>query len=137
MGTTPKQKSFSRNLHMLVNNSSTRKIVFCYCGVEAPGHGKDSVDDLKTNEKSFIKMFMTTVQLPVEATEDSQMFMHTAMINTYISLAREFQMFSDQTLEHGFIDPEEDTKQSSKRKWMEHEYHFRDRKYVQHKSVKM
>ena len=58
---------------------------FSYRGVEAPGNGKDSVDSLKNTEIFLIKMFMTTVQLPVSATDNLQMFMHTAMINTYTS----------------------------------------------------
>ena len=45
-------------------------------------------------------------------------------------------MFSDQTLEHGFIDHGEDMKKSSKHNWTEHEYHVQDRKDIQHKSVK-
>ena len=70
---------------MLVKNVSPGKEYFSYCGVEAPGNGKDSVDSLKNTEKSVIKIFMTTVQLPVSATDNLQMFMHTAMINTYTS----------------------------------------------------
>ena len=54
MGTTPIHKSFSRNLHMLVNNSSTG-FIFGYCGVEAPGNGKDSVDGLKKLKKGLLK----------------------------------------------------------------------------------
>ena len=75
-------------------------------------------------------MFMTTLQLPVSATDNSQMFMHTAMINTYTIWVGEFQMFSDQTLEHGFIDHGEDMKKSSKHNWTEHEYHVQDRKDI-------
>ena len=55
-------------------------------GVGAPGHGKYVVDGLNTNGKRFLTMLMKTVKLPGAATNNSHMAIHTAMINTYISL---------------------------------------------------
>ena len=108
------------------------------CGVGAHGHGKYVVDGLNANEKSFLTMLMTTVQLPGTATNKSQMVIHTSMNNTYISLAREFQKnISDPTRTHGLIDHRKYREKFSNHKWTEREYHVQDRKDVQQKSVKM
>ena len=40
---------------MLVKNVSPGKEYFSYCGVEAPGNGKDSVDGLKKLKKGLLK----------------------------------------------------------------------------------
>ena len=61
------------------------------CGVGAPGHGKDVVDGLNATDKRFLTMFITTVQLSGTATNDSQMFIHTTIVNKDISLSRVFQ----------------------------------------------
>ena len=81
---------------------------------------------------------MTTLQLPGAAAYDSYMSMHTSTENTDTSLAREFQKhLSDPTRAHSLLDHGKDRKISSKRKWNEHEYHFQDRKYLSHTSVKI
>ena len=56
----------------------------------SPGHGKYVVDGLNATYNFFLSVFMTTVQLPGAATNDSQIFVHTSMINTYISISKEF-----------------------------------------------
>ena len=66
------------------------------------------------------------------------MVMHTSMSNIDTSIARECQEhLSDPTSAHGLIDHVEERKWAGKRKQTDHEYHVQDRKYVQHKSVKM
>ena len=60
-------------------------------GFKAPGHGKYVVDGLNTEGKRFLKMLMTTMQLPFADTNDSQMVMNNAMSDTYISIARVFK----------------------------------------------
>ena len=57
-------------------------------GVGVPGHEIEVVDDLNATEKSFLSVFMTTVQLTGAVYYDSHMAMHTSPENTYISLAR-------------------------------------------------
>ena len=50
-------------------------------------------------------MLITTVQLHVEETTNSQLVMHTSMSNTDISLAREFKKhISYSTRAHDYID---------------------------------
>ena len=46
-------------------------------GVGAPEHGKDVVDSLRVTDKMFLIMLMTTVKLPGEATNNSQMSGHS------------------------------------------------------------
>ena len=60
-------------------------------GVGAPRHGKYVVDGLTDNEKMFLTMLITTVQLPGAATNTSHMVTNTAPSNTDISLEREPQ----------------------------------------------
>ena len=73
-------------------------------------------------------MFMKTVQLTGEATNYSQIVIHTSMSNIYISLAREFQKhLSDPTRAHGFIFNGKYRKRDSNDKWTEHEYHVQYR----------
>ena len=55
--------------------------------IVAPGHGEYFVDFLNATYKRFVTMFMKTVQLPGESTNDSQIVIHTSMSNTDISLA--------------------------------------------------
>ena len=43
------------------------------CGVVAPGHGREVVDGLKSNGKSFLLMLMTNLQLPSYKRHDTQM----------------------------------------------------------------
>ena len=79
---------------------------------------------------------MTSVKLPGADTNNSQMVIHTAMSNTYISLARVFQKhISDPTGSNGLIDHVKYRKRASNRKGTECEYHVQDSKDVQHKSV--
>ena len=62
--------------------------IITYRGVGAPGHGIEVVDGLNENDKRFISMLFTTVQLSGAATYDSHMAMHVSTVNTDISLAR-------------------------------------------------
>ena len=83
-------------------------------------------------------MLMITGQFPCSATIKSYMIMHTAMSNSDISLAREFQNhLSDPKRAHGLIYHRKDRKLYIKLKWTDREYHVQDRKYLQQKSVKM
>ena len=69
-------------------------------------------------------MLTTTMQLPGAAYYDTQMSMHTATMNTYISLAREFQRhLSDPTWTPCWLDHGKDREYSSKLKGTESEYH--------------
>ena len=82
-------------------------------------------------------MLITTVQLRGETTNDSHMAMHISMSDTEISLARVFQKYiSDPTCAHVLIDNGKYSKQDSNQKCKDVEYHIKDNKYVQHKSVK-
>ena len=69
----------------MLSHAYTILIYFC---VGSPGHGKYVVDGLNANEKSFITMLMTTVQLTDAATNNSHMVIYTTMSNTDISIAR-------------------------------------------------
>ena len=82
-------------------------------------------------------MLTTTVQLNGAADYELQMVMDTSTSNTDISLSREFQFFSDPTRAHSLLEYGKGIKSSSKRKWNEHEYHFQDRKYLSHISIKI
>ena len=62
--------------------------ILTYCDVVAPGYGKDVVYSLNTTDKTFITIFLTTVQLLAEANNDPQIVIHTAMKYTDISVAR-------------------------------------------------
>ena len=70
--------------------SHAYNIVIDHGGV-SPGNVKDIVDGLNATNKGFLKTLMTTVQLPGEATNHSQVFMYNAISNTDISIARVFQ----------------------------------------------
>ena len=84
------------------------------CGVGAPGHGKYAVYDLNTNNKRFIKMLTTNVQLAGESTNNSPMSIHAAISNTCISLAMVFQKhLSEPTRAHGLIYHRKYRKQAS------------------------
>ena len=62
------------------------------CGGGAPGDGKDDVDGLNnTEKKGFFTILMKTVKLTGAYTNNSQMIMHIAMSNTYISLEGKFK----------------------------------------------
>ena len=117
--------------------SHAYKILVCH-SVGSPVNGKYVAYGLNATDKKFLTMLMITVKLPGTATNDSQMFMHTAISNTYISLSRVFQKhLSEPTCAHGFINSWKYRKRSSKRKFMERDYHIQDNKDVQHKSVKI
>ena len=107
-------------------------------GVGAPGLGKDVVYDLNATEKGFFTMLMTTVKLTGAATNNSHMVMHTIMSNTYINLSRVFQKNpSDPTHAHELIDHGKVRKRAIKSKWTDRDYHVKDNKYVQQKSVNL
>ena len=66
------------------------------------------------------------------------MVMHTSMSNTYIIISRELKKpILDPPRAYVFIGHGRYRKRASKRKWMDCEYHVQDRRYVQHKSVKL
>ena len=71
-----------RNWIIFIINVSHAYIIVIECGVGAPVHEKDVVYGLNSTGKRFLSMFMTTVQLPGAATNDSQMVMNTSMSNT-------------------------------------------------------
>ena len=60
-------------------------------GVGETGIRKYVVDGLNASNKRFLKILMTNVQLTSDDTNNSQMFMHTSMINIYISISRVLQ----------------------------------------------
>ena len=94
-----------RNCIIFIINFSRAYNSVIGCGVVSPVHGKDVVDGFNATDKSFLTMFMTTVQLSGTATNNSHMFIHTTISNTYISLARLFQKhITDPTCAHVFID---------------------------------
>ena len=83
-------------------------------GVGAPGHDREVVSGFNANDKMFISMLTTTVQLPGAASYDSQMEIYTSTANTYISLARESQKnISDPTYAYGLLYRANDIKRAS------------------------
>ena len=71
------------------------------------------------------------MQLTCAASYESHMAMHTSTANTDISLSRESQH------ENMVCWIMVSTKCASKRNWTDNNYHFQDKKYVPHTSVKM
>ena len=87
-------------------------------GIGAPVNCKDVVKSLNSNDKLFLSMLMTTVQLPGENTNYSHMEIHTTMSNTDISPARVFKNhLSDPTRANVLIDHGKYGKQASEGKW--------------------
>ena len=92
-----------QSLYLLSKFSHAYNLVIDRGGV-APGHGKYVVYCFNATDKRFLTVLVKTVQLPGTATNDSQMFIHAAMNNTDISLARVFQKhLSDPTHSHGLL----------------------------------
>ena len=60
-------------------------------GISSPGHGKEVVDGLDSDDKSYIYQLISTVQLTGSNRFDSQIQMHTSNQNNDVSLAKEFQ----------------------------------------------
>ena len=60
-------------------------------GVGSPVHGIDFVGSLNANYKQFLSMLMKNMKLPIVASYDSYMAIHTSIANTDISLASWFQ----------------------------------------------
>ena len=69
--------------------SHAYKIVIDY-DIGLPVSGKDVVDSLNATNKFFLLMLITAVQISVAENNNSHMVVHTSMINTDISRAREF-----------------------------------------------
>ena len=82
-------------------------------------------------------MLITTVLLSGASDYDSHMEMNTSTTNAYISLTREYNLFSDPTPAHGLLDHVKDRKASIKWKWNERDYNSQERKYVPPTSVKI
>ena len=57
-------------------------------GVVVPGHGKYSVVGPDANDKNYLSILMTTVQITNATKKNSQMVMHTSTENVDISLAK-------------------------------------------------
>ena len=107
--------------------------IIIYLGVGTLGHGREVIEGLNATNKSFISMLIITMQLPGEEAYELQMAMHTSTENTDISLAREFQKhLSDPTQVHGLLDHGKDRKRSSKRKWANCEYIYKEIKDMLH-----
>ena len=76
--------------------------IIIYCGISAPGHGREVVDGLIATDKIFIFHPVSTFQIPGSKLFDTQMLVHTTKQNTDVSLALEFQKhLSYSSLKHG------------------------------------
>ena len=60
-------------------------------GVGPEGHNKEVVGVFNDTDKSFLSMFMATVQLPGAKAYYTKMEIHTSTVNKDISLSRESQ----------------------------------------------
>ena len=70
--------------------SQSYKIIIDH-GISAPGHGREVVYGMNSTDKNFIFNIMATFQLPGSKRFDTQLAVHTAIQNTDVSLAQEFQ----------------------------------------------
>ena len=101
--------------------------------VGATVHGRESVGGFNATNKRLLSMLIITLQLPGAAYYDSQMAMHTSTANIDIILVRGFQKnIPDPTRAHVLLDWVKGRKNTSKRKWTEHEYNVQDIKDVTH-----
>ena len=65
--------------------------IIIYHGDEESLHSREVVNVLNDTDKRFISMLIAAVKMPGAETYNTQMGMHTSILNTYISLARTFQ----------------------------------------------
>ena len=75
--------------------SQTYSIII-YCGISAPGHGKEVVDGLNDVDKHYIYQLMSKFQLPGSVIFDSQIKMHTGTEKKDVSLAQEFKNYLEE-----------------------------------------
>ena len=57
--------------------------VIIYCGISAPGNGKQVVDGLNTIYKRFLIQLIPTVQMLGENNYYTQMVMHTGIFSPF------------------------------------------------------
>ena len=63
-------------LYLMSVMSKIYSIIFD-CGISAPGHGKEVVDELNAVDKRYIYQLMSNVQLPGSVRFDSHIKVHT------------------------------------------------------------
>ena len=96
------------------------------------------VDGLNDIGKQYMYQLVSNVQLPLSKTFDSQIIMHYCTLKQYVSLHKEFQKhMSKEHRKHGVIYQGNYRKISSKRKFIDKEYHVQDNADVAQKYVKV
>ena len=101
---------------------------------------KEVIDVLNAivNRYKYIYQLISNVQFPGSKTFDSQILMYSCTPKNDFSLAKEFQKhMSKEHHKHGVIGQGKYRKISTKRKWINREYHVQDNSDVAHKNVKM
>ena len=94
--------------------SQHRSIVFDR-GISVPGHVKEVVDGINVIDKRYMYQLMSTVQLTLSKTFDSQIIMHSCTHKKDVSLAKEFQKYlSKEHHKHRVIDQVKYRERSSK-----------------------
>ena len=102
-------------------------------GISAPGHGKEVVDDLNAIEKCQKYQLLSTVQLTGSKTFENNILMHYCTQKKDVSLAKEFRKhLSNYDCKHGVIYQGKYRKISSKRKFIDREYHVQDNANIAH-----
>ena len=80
---------------------------------------------------------MATVQLPDSKRFDNQIAAHTAIQNTYVNLAQEFQKYLSNESRKHFVINHGKHKKVKLKKWKNRQYRVLHNKHVNHQDVKI
>ena len=112
--------------------------IIIYCGISAPGHGKEVVDGLNPVDKGYIYQLMSKVQLTGSVRFYSQIKIHTGTENKDVSLDKEFKHnIEGEHRQNDAIDQGKPRKVFMERKWTERKYHVQGNAAVELKDVKI
>ena len=131
------QYRFASALYLMSVMSQTYSIMI-YCGISAPGHGKEVVEVLNVFYKRYIYQLMSKVKIPESVRFDSHIKIHTGTEDKDVSLAHELKNhLEEEHPQNGSIDQGKSRKRFMERKWTERKYHVQDNAAVELKDVKM